>query len=161
MSLANSSASSQVPTNDTALNAARCAFLTSLLVFIAAMPVATLAYFQLHLIGLSVVAAALVTMLFAIAQSHLAEQYFAHLNQPFAVVLAPMFARMIVPLMFVIAVVAWNHPRVPTWSAMYIAPLYFVMLVAETWFSLRRAGLQAAAPLQSTTTTPTSAGRQS
>ncbi len=120
------------------LNAARCAVRTSLLLLAAAALLAPLAYWQLGTIGLAIVGAAAVTMLIAVLLSHVMERLFARTGHSMAGLLAAMTARMLVPLMFVLAVVVWEHPSVPTWSAMYIAPLYFVMLVAETVFALRR-----------------------
>jgi hypothetical protein len=138
MTVAISSASSLAQANCTPLNAARCAIGTSLLVILVAAALAPIAYYQLGGIGIAVVGAATGTILLSVIQSVAVERYFARIGQPAAMVLAPMFARMIIPLAFVVAIVAWDNPNVPTWSAMYIAPLYLVMLVAETVFALRR-----------------------
>jgi hypothetical protein len=95
-----------------------------------------LAIWQLGWVGAAVVASALCMMLAALALSQVAERVFADPSHPFAGLLAPMLVRMIVPLLFVVAIIAWANPAVPAWCSLYIAPLYFVMLALETLAAL-------------------------
>lgn len=127
-------------------NDVRCAGLTSALVLAAAALLAPLAYWQLGSVGLAVLGAAALTMVIAVLLSHRAVRYFAGSGRAIAGMLSAMSARMFVPLLFVVAIVVCSAPSVPAWSAMYIAPLYFVMLIAETVFALRRCHAGQSAP---------------
>jgi hypothetical protein len=116
----------------------RCAGLTSALVLLATFVLAPLAYRQLGAVGLSVLGSAAGTIMLATVLSHAMARYFASSGRTTAGLLIAMIARMFVPLSFVLAIVVWDSPGVPTWTAMYIAPLYFVMLITETAFAIRR-----------------------
>ncbi len=70
--------------------------------------------------------------------SNWARHAFVRTDGPLASVVVPMGIRMFMPLAFVLAIVALRHPLVPAWSAMYIAPMYFVALLSETGFALHR-----------------------
>jgi hypothetical protein len=99
---------------------------------------APVAYWQFSSAGLVVVGAAVLTMLVAVVLSNALERLLVNSGQAMAGLLAAMSVRMSLPLTFVLAVAVWDHPQAPASSAMYIAPLYFVMLVAETRFALIR-----------------------
>ena len=119
-------------------NVPRCAIGTTFLLLIAAAIEAPIAYLQLGNTGLVVLGAAVLTMVAAITLSKFAEWYFVGPANAFARQVATMILRMLIPLSFVLTVILWEHPNVPTWSALYIAPLYFVVLIAETIAATRR-----------------------
>jgi hypothetical protein len=98
---------------------------------------APLAYWQLGVAGLVVLSAAALTVVSAVVVSGLALHFFALSANPLAGMLIAMAARMLLPLVFAVSVLLWNPAATPAWSAMYVAPLYFVMLIAETAFALR------------------------
>ncbi len=85
-----------------------------------------------------VIGSGALTIVCAVVLSHAMLRYFAGWGGVLAGLLISMSVRMFVPLVFVLVIVLWEPGRVPAWSAMYIAPLYFVMLIAETVFALRR-----------------------
>ncbi len=142
-----------MPADRTFPYAPRQAVGISLALLIAAGLLSPLAYWRLGEIGVAVLGAATVAMWFAALLSHVTERLVARVGNSMAVLLAGMTPRMLVPLIFVIAVLAWNHPRVPARSAIYIAPLYFVVLALETYFALR--GCQAGQPGPPIVTAPT------
>jgi hypothetical protein len=116
----------------------RCAGQTSALVVAAAFLLAPFSYWQLSSVGLTVIGSAAVTVISAVSISHAAQCYFASAGSPLTGLLVAMCTRMLLPLVFVVAIAVLGNPRVPAWTAMYIAPLYAVMLIAETAFALRR-----------------------
>lgn len=119
-------------------NKARCAVRLSALLLAASALLAPLAYWQLGPVGLAVIGGAAFSMMTAVFFSKWAESFFASSGRPMAGLLIAMVPRTIVPLAFVLVVVVGNFPSVPSWSAMYIAPLYFVMLINETLSALYR-----------------------
>jgi len=99
---------------------------------------APLAHWQLGVPGVAVVAAALVTMMVAVVSSRWAERLLTPTGGPVSGFLAAMLVRMMVPIVFVLAIVLWNRLDLPSWSAAYIAPLYIALLALETVCAVRR-----------------------